>query len=104
MLGTEYVLSFVKDYNDYEDTDIFDSKLKRLISASMGRMQAEGIPNIFDEDTDEGNMYCSCVALRCEIDNNRDADCTMLRSLLLSDEIILREWATLKQSSDTDIS
>lgn len=101
MLTVDYVLAYVKNFDDYDDTDIFDSKLKMLISSNIGRLEAEGIPNIFDADTPAGDMYCQCIAQRIRIDTNDNADMKMLRSLLQSDEITLRCYAMLQQEYDT---
>lgn len=100
MLTKDYVLTFVKEFNDIaDDTDIFDKKLNLLISAEMGKLSAEGITNSFDESTELGDMYCLCVAEGVRIAMNQDMDYDMLSSMSLDNRIILRN-ALLAGSND----
>lgn len=90
MVGTDYILNFVKEFNDFEDSSIFDRKLRILINASIGKLENEGIPNEFMPNTPQSDAYCLCIARNVAMMLNPDIDYDMQSSMYLTDVNELR--------------
>lgn len=94
MIQTSQILSFIKDVNDYDDG--FDSKLTLLINASIAKLKAEGIENVFTEGDNMADLYMTCISLNIEMLENKSADMQYLQSLYVTYVVTLRNACSSK--------
>lgn len=78
MLSVDYLIDKLKQILPISKTDIYDEQLKILTQASMSKLETEGVPNVFEEDTQVGFDYLMCVAYQVSKDMDFDIDRTSL--------------------------
>lgn len=97
-VSNAYILTFVKQFNDFDDTSIFDEKLNLLINAEIGKLANKGISNQFIENSPEGDAYCLCIARAILINLNPNIDIEFQQGLLLTEINELRCSLIRKQN------
>ena len=97
-VSNAYILTFVKQFNDFDDTSIFDEKLNLLINAEIGKLANKGIPNQFIENSHECDAYCLCIARAILISLNPNINIEFQQGLLLTETNELRCSLIRKQS------
>ena len=76
-LRTTYMISQLKEILPIDNINAYDNQLNILISGAIAKLENEGVPNIFNEDTNEGYNYIVCLGYQVakdmdfEIDMNR---------------------------------
>lgn len=93
MLSDEFVLKKIKPILEYDDTDAFDEKLKVLIQGAIGKLENEGVKNIYneeDKDVYKATDYAICIAYQVAIDGQLDIDYDKLYRMYTSRVIFLR--------------
>lgn len=62
-----------------DDTDIYDNQLEVTIKGAMGKLENEGIGNVFEYGSNNYYNYCMCIAYQIACDMDFDADEEILR-------------------------
>lgn len=90
MLDKGYMLPKIKSLLNIEDTDLYDDKLDILISGAIGKLEIEGVYNIFDEDDYASFNYLMCVSYLCAMDMDMDLDLNNLYAQYITRTVELR--------------
>lgn len=62
-----------------DDTDIYDNQLEVTIKGAMGKLENEGIGNVFEYGSNDYYNYCMCIAHQLACDMDFDSDKETLR-------------------------
>lgn len=93
MLTDEFILEKTKQILDYDDTTAFDEKLRVLIQGAIGKLENEGVKNIYSEESVEiykAIDYVICVVYQVAVDGQLDIDYEKLSRMYASRVISLR--------------
>ncbi|MFV0551755.1 MAG: hypothetical protein ACK5L6_07530 [Anaerorhabdus sp.] len=93
MLSDEFILKKIKPILEYDDTGAFDEKLKVLIQGAIGKLENEGVKNIYSEESNEiykAADYTICIAYQVAMDGQLDIDYDKLNRMYTSRVISLR--------------
>ncbi|MEG0093157.1 MAG: hypothetical protein RR945_02125 [Erysipelotrichaceae bacterium] len=93
MLSDEFILEKIKLILEYDDTEAFDEKLKVLIQGTIGKLENEGVKNIYNEKSEDVYKavdYVVCIAYQVAVDGQLDIDYDKLNRMYTSRVISLR--------------
>lgn len=62
-----------------DDTNAYDNQLEVTIKGAMGKLENEGVDNIFPYQSNDYYNYCMCIAYQVACDMDFDADEEILR-------------------------
>lgn len=90
MLDREYIVAKVKKLLPIDDTDLYDEQLEIVVGASINKLKSEGVPNVFNADSDESFDYISCVAYQVALEMDLITDFNRLYTQYLTRVVTLR--------------
>lgn len=73
-MDVAYIVGKLKEILPIANTNLYDEQLTILTNASMSKLETEGVPNAFEDDTPEGFDYVLCVAYQVAMDMDFDID------------------------------
>lgn len=99
MLSIDYIIDKLKEILPISKTDIYDEQLKILTNGAMSKLETEGVPNSFNEDTPEGFDYIICIGYQVSKDMDFDIDVARLDEQYITRVNTLRTKLENKSSS-----
>lgn len=90
MLSNNYLLNGCKALLNMEDTTLYDNRLKIYIGGSINKLENEGVKNIYEEESNDGNDYLICIAYMVALDLDLVTDFNRLYTQYLTRVVTLR--------------
>ena len=92
MLSNKYLIEkieqilpiFIDTYSSEEAKQKLKDQLTIYVSGAVNKLENEGVPNIFDEDTPQAYDYVMCLSYQVAIDMDFDVDFDLLMSKYLT--------------------
>ena len=92
MLSNEYLISqveqilpiFIDTYSSKEAKQKLNDQLTIYVSGAANKLENEGVPNMFDEDTPQAFDYVMCLSYQVAMDMDFDVDFDLLMSKYLT--------------------
>lgn len=92
MLSNEYLIEkieqilpiFIDTYSSEEAKQKLNDQLTIYVSGAVNKLENEGVPNMFDEDTPQAFDYVMCLSYQVAMDMDFDVDFDLLMSKYLT--------------------
>lgn len=92
MLSNEYLIEqveqilpiFIDTYSSAEAQEKLTAQMTIYVSGAVNKLENEGVPNIFDEDTPKAYDYIMCLSYQIAMDMDFDVDFDLLMSKYLT--------------------
>ena len=92
MLSNEYLIEkieqilpiFIDTYSSEDAKQKLNDQLTIYVSGAVNKLENEGVPNIFDEDTQQAFDYVMCLSYQVAMDMDFDVDFDLLMSKYLT--------------------